>query len=110
STVRTDSNIFHLRASYADETSKIVDHLATLTYNRIAVLYQGDGFGEEGLAGVNAAMKRHNLKLVAAAPYEKNTVKVEPAVAAIRAATPQAIVMIANTAASAEFVKRMREA
>jgi ABC-type branched-subunit amino acid transport system substrate-binding protein len=110
SSVRADPQIFHLRASYADETGKIIDHLATLSYNRIAVLYQGDGFGEEGLAGVNAAMRRHKLQLVAAAAYEKNTVKVEAAVAAIRKAAPQAVVMISNTAASAEFVKRMREA
>ena len=109
-TVRSDPYIFHLRASYADETSKIIDHLATLTYSRIAVLYQADSFGEEGLAGVNAAMKRHNLKLVTAAPYEKNTTNVEAAVKAIIAAAPQAVVMVSNTAASAEFVKQMRGA
>ncbi len=48
---------FWLRASYGDETEKIVDQLTTLGINRIAVFYQDDAFGKAGLAGVEAAPK-----------------------------------------------------
>ena len=43
---------FWLRASYGDETEKIVDQLTTLGIRRIAVFYQDDAFGKAGLAGV----------------------------------------------------------
>ena len=47
--------MFHVRASYADETEAIVSHLASLGLKNIAVFYQNDGFGKSGLDGVTAA-------------------------------------------------------
>src|SRR5690242_20306076 len=37
--------IFHTRASYQDETNKIVAHFNTIGVKRIAIFYQNDGFG-----------------------------------------------------------------
>ena len=47
---------FWLRASYGDESEKIVDQLTTLGIERIAVFYQNDAFGKAGLAGVELAL------------------------------------------------------
>ena len=54
---------FWLRASYGDETEKIVDQLTTLGINRIAVFYQDDAFGKAGLAGVENALAKRKLKV-----------------------------------------------
>ena len=59
----TPPNLFHIRASYADEAEKIVQHLATLGIHRISVVYLDNGLGQDGLAGVERAMSKRALKL-----------------------------------------------
>ena len=101
--------IFHVRAGYADEAEHMVQQLTTLGMNRIAVMYQDDGFGKAGLAGVEAALAKRNLKLVVSAGYERNTDKVQDAVQAIKAADVHAVIMIAVNKPAAAFVKQYRE-
>ena len=101
--------IFHVRAGYADEAEHMVQQLTTLGMNRIAVMYQDDGFGKAGLAGVEAAMAKRKLKLVTSVGYERNTDKVEDAVKAIAASDVHAVIMIAINKPAAAFVKRYRE-
>jgi len=101
--------IFHVRAGYADEAEHMVQQLTTLGMRRIAVMYQDDGFGKAGLVGVEAAMAKRGLKLVVAAPYERNTDKVDGAVKAIKAADPQAIIMVSINKPTAAFIKQYRE-
>ena len=52
--LRTPHNryIFHVRASYFDETEAIVQHLTAMSVNKIAVFYQNDGYGQAGLRGL----------------------------------------------------------
>ena len=77
--------------------------------NRIAVMYQDDGFGKAGLLGVENALAKRNLKLAAAAGYERNTDKVEKAVAKIKASDAQAVIMVSVNKSTAAFVKLYRE-
>lgn len=102
--------LFVTRASYAEEVNKIVRQYQTIGYTRFAAFYQKDPFGEDGLAAIEAAVKAGGGQLVARGAYEKNTVKVEDAVRAIAAAAPQAVLMVSNTAASAEFLRQSRAA
>jgi len=102
--------IFHVRAGYADEAEHMVQQLVTQGIQRVAVLYQGDAFGQAGLDGVIAALERRKLKVAAAAPYERNTADVTAAVAAIRKADAQAVIMIAVNKPAAAFVKQYRRA
>lgn len=76
--------------------------------SRFAVFYQNDSFGQDGLANAERLIAQFKGQLVAKASYEKNTTDVAAAVKTIHAASPQAVIMISNTAASAEFVKQMR--
>lgn len=103
-------NIFHIRAGYADETEHMVGQLVTLGIKDIGVYYQNDGFGQSGLAGVEAALKRRELKLAASAPYERNKLddSVAQAVAAFRKAGVSAIIMISINPTTAAFVKAYR--
>jgi branched-chain amino acid transport system substrate-binding protein len=102
--------LFLTRASYADEISKIVQQYETTGYRNFAVFYQNDPFGQDGLASAEAIIKQQGGKLVVKGSYEKNTTDVAAAVKGIAAAAPQAVIMISNTAASAEFVKQSRAA
>lgn len=110
--LRTPFNpwIFHVRAGYADETEHMVKQVTTLGMKRVAVMYQDDAFGKAGLAGVEAALASRQLKLAVAAPYERNTDKVEEAVRLINASDAQAIIMISVNRSTAAFAKRYREA
>lgn len=102
--------LFLTRASYADEISKIVQQYETTGYRNFAVFYQNDPFGLDGLASAEAIIKAQGGKLVAKGSYEKNTTDVAAAVKAIAAGAPQAVIMVSNTAASAEFLKQSRAA
>lgn len=110
--LRTPFNpwIFHVRAGYVDEAEHMVQQLTTLGMNRIAVMHQDDGFGQSGLDGVQAALERRKLKLVAVASYPRNTDDVGAAVKTIAAANPHAVIMIAINKPAAAFIKQYREA
>lgn len=102
--------IFHLRASYDDETAAIVNQLMTVGLRRIAVFYQADGFGEAGLTGAQGALARHGLQAVAVASVPRNSVAVEQAVKTIAAAKPDAVIMATLYRPTAQFVRQMRAA
>ena len=76
---------------------------------RVAVMYQDDGFGKAGLQGVEKALSKRGLTLSAAAPYERNTDKVDEAVKTIRASDAQAVIMISVNRSTAAFIQRYRE-
>ncbi|MDE2439567.1 MAG: ABC transporter substrate-binding protein, partial [Betaproteobacteria bacterium] len=101
---------FWLRASYGDETEKIIDQLTTLGINKIAVFYQDDAFGKSGLSGVEKALAKRNLKVVAVGAFDKTKNDVHDAVKTIGAADPQGIVMISTYKPTAAFVREMRQA
>ena len=100
--------IFHVRAGYVDETEHMVHQATTLGMTRIAVMYQNDAFGKAGLAGVEAALAKRNMKLLVAASYERNTDDVADAVKQVKAAEPQATIMISVNRSTAAFAKQYR--
>ena len=102
--------IFHVRASYYDETEKIVEQIVSIGGKNIAVFYQDDAYGLAGLTGTEIAMKKRNMQVSTKATVERNTVNVESAVKTIHAAKPDAVVMISAYTSIAEFVRQMRRA
>jgi branched-chain amino acid transport system substrate-binding protein len=102
--------IFNTRASYFNETEKIVEQLVSTGNRNIAAFYQDDAYGQAGLKGVQLAMERRNLKLSALATVERNTIKVEDAVKKINAVQPDAVIMISAYTSIAEFVRQMKKA
>ena len=102
--------IFHVRASYYDETEKIVEQIVSIGGKNIAVFYQDDAYGLAGLTGTEIAMKKRNMQISTKATVERNTVKVENAVKTIHAMKPDAVVMISAYTSIAEFVRQMKKA
>jgi ABC-type branched-subunit amino acid transport system substrate-binding protein len=100
------SNVINVRASYAAETEAWIAHLVDeLGMKSIAILYQDDGFGRVGLAGVTEALDRRGMSLAAEGTYTRNTTAVKSALLEIRKAEPDAVVMVGAYKPIAEFIK-----
>jgi len=103
-------NVFHLRASYNDETALMVKQLTHLGLKKIAVFYQNDAYGKAGLDGVTLALGEQQLKPVALATVERNSADVAQAVKTIVAARPDAVVQVGAYKACAAFIREARKA
>ncbi|KXF92547.1 ABC transporter substrate-binding protein [Phaeobacter inhibens] len=103
-------NILNVRATYAAETEAWIAHLVDeQNMKSIALLYQDDGFGRVGLAGVTAALEKRGMTLVAEGTYTRNTTAVKKALLTIRKAKPDAVVMVGAYKPVAEFIKLSRK-
>ena len=102
-------SIFHTYASYWDETDRMVELFNSMGMSRFAVLYQDDAFGKDGFDGVQNALKKRNLPLVAGISYPRGTTDVAGPGEKILAANPQVVIFSATAPATAEFIKRFRE-
>ena len=103
-------HIFNVRASYFDETEKIVEQVTSTGGKSIAVFYQDDAYGKAGLAGVERALARRSMKIAALGTVERNTVKVDAAVKALVPKLPDVIVMISAYKSIAAFVRAAKKA
>lgn len=81
--------VFHVRASYNDETAVIVNKLTHLGLSKIGVFYQNDAYGKAGLDGMALALGAHKLAPVAQATVERNSVDVAAAVQTLRRRGPR---------------------
>lgn len=102
-------NVFHLRASYNDETALIVKQLTHLGLKKIAVFYQNDAYGKAGLDGATLALAQLDLKPVALATVERNSVDVASAVKTITAAKPDAVIQVSAYNSCAAFIREARK-
>lgn len=100
--------VFHVRASYFDETERIVQHLTTLGIKKIAVFYQNDAYGKAGLDGVVRALTKRQLKPVATGTVERNSVDVAKSLELILKSEPEVVVQISAYKSSASFIKQAR--
>jgi len=60
---------FNLRATYAQETAGLVDHLVAAGHRKIGVFYQIDAYGRSGWMGVRMALRRHQLAIAGETTY-----------------------------------------
>ena len=105
-----NKSVFHLRASYCDETALIVKQLTALGLKKIAVFYQDDACGKAGLEGVTRALKAQDLAPVALGTVERNTVDVARAVKDIATKAPDAVVQISAYKSCTTFIREARKA
>src|SRR3954452_2742503 len=103
------TNVVNIRASYGAEAEAWVKHLTEdRKFTRIAIFYQDDSFGRDGLTGVKRALARRGLELTAEGTFERNTRAVGSAWRMIKRAEPEAIVMVGTYGPCAEFIKLVR--
>lgn len=106
----SNTNVFHVRPSLADEAFKMVRHCVTLGQNRIAVVAEDDAMGRAGLAAVNQAIAELKIApLVGSAIVPVNSDKVDAAVASLSKLQPQAIIQVSLFNSTAAFIRKMRK-
>lgn len=112
-----DRYVVNYRASYAEETSAMVDALVAtvgILPTEIAFFTQRDAYGDAGFAGGLSALKRHGVGdalNVAHGRYERNTVAIENGLADLlyHETLPKAVIMVGSYAPCAEFIKLARQ-
>ena len=111
-----DRYVFNYRASYAEETSSVVNYLIKirrLQPKQIAVFAQQDAYGDAGFAGVAKAFRALGVSdaTIVRLNYKRNTVDVDEAVNQLRAQKPaiRAVVMVATYRAAAKFIEKTRD-
>lgn len=102
--------VINVRASYFDETREQIDGLwSTLHYRRIAVIYPEDAFGTAVLQGVQAALKANGGEPVATASYQRQTNQAAEVIMKVRAANPEAVVVVGPSNTVAPIIKLAHE-
>lgn len=101
--------IYSVRATLRDEITKIVEHLATVGITRLGLFHQGGPSAPPLIAVVEEVMKSKNVKLTVKGAYAPGTARASSAVVdTFIKAAPQAIILVANGAAAADFVEKYR--
>jgi branched-chain amino acid transport system substrate-binding protein len=67
-----DKYVFNIRASYREETHRLVDYLYSKGFRKIGFLGQADAYGKSGEVGVRDALKDHGLKITGSVTYKRN--------------------------------------
>lgn len=102
--------VVNVRASYFDEAREQVDNLWAAGVRKVGVIYQDDAFGVAVLEGVKRALAKYGAQPVALGSFPRNTLDVDRGIEQVRAAGPEAVVMVGPYAPVAEIVKRGRAA
>jgi branched-chain amino acid transport system substrate-binding protein len=99
--------IVNVRASYYDETrDQIEGAWDKLGYRNIGVIYPDDAFGAAVLGGVKEALKAKGAEPIASASYERQTTNVGGAIDTVRAANPEAVVVVGPPNTVAPILKQ----
>ncbi len=98
--------LINIRASYYQETMAAVNMIVKRKgLKKVAVFYQYDEYGFDGLRGTEIALQKYNLKPVAKGTYVRGTLDVEDGLDRIIASDAQAVIMIGTYDACAKFIK-----
>lgn len=106
---RTKSrSVFNIRASYAEEAEKIVQHLSTIGIRRIGIVYQNNSFGKEVYSAARQSIERLKLPEAPAVTVENNASDAGAAATKLAGGNPEAIVIGLAGKPTLEFVKAFR--
>lgn len=107
---RDNTNVYLLRAGHRDEIRQIIRHTRSTGTTRVALLFDYESAGWEIRDSFAQSAENAKLASSVSASVSRGSVDVDPAVAALVAANPQAIILAANPSASAAFVRAARKA
>lgn len=107
---RDNTNVYLLRAGHRDEIRQIIRHTSSTGITRVALLFDYESAGWEIRDSFAQSADTAKLASSVSASVSRGGTDVGPAVAALVAANPQAIILAANPSASAAFVRTARKA
>ncbi|MEO8134871.1 MAG: ABC transporter substrate-binding protein [Betaproteobacteria bacterium] len=84
--------------------------MAGVGIDRIAVIYQNNSFGKDGLTGFELGLKDKNIKPIAVIPLDaaKPEINIPGAVETLSKAAPQAVVIAGPLKPTAEIIKALK--
>ncbi len=97
--------VFNFRASYSMEIDKIVDSLVRDARQKIAIVYQDDAFGQDGLSAAKKALKKHNLTPAGIATVQRNSDNIAKAFSIIDEVRPNGLIIVSAYVSSAALSK-----
>jgi branched-chain amino acid transport system substrate-binding protein len=101
--------IFNVRGSYFDEAETQVAYLTEkLGRKRIGLFIQNDAYGFAVKGGVLRALKKRGMSLAGEGTYERNTENIDAGLSALKAANPEAVIMVGTYKAMAAFIKKAK--
>ncbi len=102
--------LINIRASYYQEIQAAVSLMvAKKGLDRVAVFYQYDEYGFDGLRSAETALKQYELVPVAKGSYVRGTLDVGNGLDQIMLSDAQAVIMIGTYDACAEFIRQAKE-
>jgi ABC-type branched-subunit amino acid transport system substrate-binding protein len=104
---KTAKGVYNLRASYADEVERLVEHLDTVGIKKIAIAYQNNAFGKEVLTAANEAMDKRKLKPLLAVSIENSASDAASASEKLLAAGPEAVLLALAGKPTIEAIKNI---
>jgi len=103
----TRKNLFHTRAGYDAEMSKVIGNMALMGVKRFALVYLED-VGPGNPKAMHDALKRNKLTAVADVPVNRNSLDFSPAIDKLLQAKPEVVVTITNNVPLVKIVQGMR--
>ncbi len=103
-------NVFHVRASYTDETQRLVGKLVSMNIKELAIVYLDNGFGKEVLADAQKALTANNVKSLASVALATDGKNLADVVNQVMAAKPAAVLLGTAGAASASLIAALKTA
>ncbi|ACS79184.1 ABC transporter substrate-binding protein [Maridesulfovibrio salexigens] len=102
--------VINIRPSYYQETREAVRHMVEdLGITKIAVFYQYDAFGFDGLTGTELALKDFDLEPVARGSYTRGSLDVSEGVERIKDSGAQAVFMIGTSGPCIKFMNHLQQ-
>ena len=101
--------VFNLRASYRREIAAMVNELVRDAQHRIAIVYQNDAFGQDGLEGALIALRQHGLKPVLTTTVARNSDQVGDALRELKQVNPNGVLIISAYVSSAALSTALRQ-
>jgi ABC-type branched-subunit amino acid transport system substrate-binding protein len=104
-------HVYNMRASYADELEKIVDHYSLFGIKRFSIVHYDDVVGNENYTAVDRALKKRNLAAVSVAAFkDRAKPDIETGVKAVLKGNPEVVILTTLYKATSDFIKAARKA
>lgn len=101
--------IFNIRASYHQEIEVTVRHLLRYSKRSIAVVYQNDAYGRDGLQGARKALASRGLRPLLETPVERNSADTREAARRVALSRPDAVLIVSAYGTTASFIPNLRQ-
>jgi ABC-type branched-subunit amino acid transport system substrate-binding protein len=103
--------VFNIRASYADELDKIVEHYVTFGLKRFAIVHYDDPVGKENLTAVERALKKRNLTIASVAGFkDRAKPDIDGGLKEVMKGNPDVVILTTLFKASSDFIKAAQKA